>query len=382
MRMWTTFRLALLVAAVWHGPAFADEEKMGMSVGNTGATSARPLSTEWLNYWIKANMMAYADQAVTQLASALSQPGPIETDSWSRQTEAEIRSAIANDELLSNNAWSVARCSKGGCIAAIQSLDSRVDKRQGTYKGRLLAYLTPRLSYSHHADLTTVESDLVLVDGKPINRLYLIFFLFRDPSKSSQTIHSARDIRSPGISAAIANEMSAAQAAVAAGSLQEAIDCLVMAEGKEGLTPFDRKSIGELAGYAYIKMHNFKMAQLAYESALDGALEFSKMDASEDMRHILYLSELNQHYLKAVEAGRNLESRAAANAKDMSILSQSYFALQDCKYAILWADQSIAASKSLNESPQNLSLKVKSDCGRFHELAKEAGAADQSLVTH
>ena len=248
VKMRRAVRFAVLLAAFGCGFALAAEEKIGVSVGSTGSTDSRPLSEGWLEYWLKAPMTPFADRTILQLASELTESKSVVSDSWSQRTEAEIHSAISSDNLLANNAWSTVRCSKNGCLAAIQSLDTKVYDRQRTYKGRLLAYLTPRVTNSNQVDLTTVESDR------------------------------------------------------------------------------------------------------------------------------------NGNYLKSIEMGRSMVDYGVAQSEDLAIVSESYFALRDCKYAVIWADKSIASSKARGESPRSSSLNVKSDCNRFFEAAKQHGDAEKSIV--
>lgn len=375
-----SLRFAILLAAFGCRFAVAAEEKIGVSVGSTGSTDSRPLSEGWLEYWLKAPMTPFADRTILQLASELTESKSVVSDSWSQRTEAEIHSAISSDNLLANNAWSTVRCSKNGCLVAIQSLDTKVYDRQRTYKGRLLAYLTPRVTNSNQLDLTTVESDRILVKGQSQNRLYIIFFVFPGKSTRNDVNSSEAEPESPKISTVIASQVRAAQEAVNKEQWIEAINQLEVAERTEKLTSFDRKTIGELKGYAYIKIRNYKLAEQAYVDSVVFALDYSQKDLIEDVRHVLYLSRLNGNYLKSIEMGRAMVDYSVAQSEDLALVSESYFALRDCKYAVIWADKSIASSKTRGESPRSSSLNVKSDCNRFFEAAKQHGDADKSIV--
>jgi tetratricopeptide (TPR) repeat protein len=377
--VFTTFGRALILATAWIGTAtIADEEKMEISVGSTGTTAARPLSSGWLDYWVNAGLTQFTDPYVLHLATELTNSGPVETDVWSRRTEAEIRRAISTDDLLSNNAWSAVRCSKEGCISAIDSLDNQVLQRQATYKARLLSYVTPRPTQLHHVDLTTVESDRITVGGLPKNHFYVIFYLFPDASTHVHVADRSKSV----IGAVIVGEMNAAHDALQRKQWGEALEHLEAAAKKEDLTAFDRKTIFEMKGYTYIKLRDFQMAQRSYENALVLARDLSEEDALENTRHILRLGVLNKNYLKSVEVGRSLVERGAANPDDVALISEGYFGLRDCKYAVKWADKSIAASEKVGASPADQLSNIKSDCLRYSEAAKTAAAGDHTLVAH
>jgi hypothetical protein len=122
------------------------------------------------------------------LATELEKKGPVDANSWSRRTEAEIRSAIEHDDLLKNNDWSVVRCSRNGCIAAIDSLDPLAVDHQIIFLARILTYVTPRKT-SHHADWTSATVDPVdlAVPGHERAYRHIVFFLFPDRSTAEET---------------------------------------------------------------------------------------------------------------------------------------------------------------------------------------------------
>jgi hypothetical protein len=126
----------------------------------------------------------------SSLLQALVKKGPVDIDSWSQRSEAEIRSAIEHDDLLKNSDWSSVRCAKSGCIAAIESLDPSVTARMDIYLDRLLivSYLTPRSTpSSRHPDWTEVEVQPVTAESS-VHR-HVVFFVFADRS----TAERARD---------------------------------------------------------------------------------------------------------------------------------------------------------------------------------------------
>src|SRR5271154_3247754 len=70
------------------------------------------------------------------------------------------------------------------------------------------------------------------------------------------------------ISHTIGKEMQAAQKALQAGQWAEALKSLDEAEGKSGITAFDKFKIHDLKGYAEFKLSKYKEAETDYEAAL------------------------------------------------------------------------------------------------------------------
>jgi hypothetical protein len=128
------------------------------------------------------------DDTSLRLATELVKKGPVDANSWSRRTEAEIRSAIEHDDLLKNNDWNAVRCSRNGCIAAIDSLDPLAATRRFVFLARILTYVTPRKP-SHHADWTSVTVDPVnpAIPGHERAYRHIVFFLFPGRSTAEET---------------------------------------------------------------------------------------------------------------------------------------------------------------------------------------------------
>src|ERR1700750_2866209 len=68
----------------------------------------------------------------------------------------------------------------------------------------------------------------------------------------------AAEKKEQAISHTIGKEMEAAQKAMKANQWADVIKNCEAAEAKLGLTPFDKKSIYELKGFAYMKPQKFK----------------------------------------------------------------------------------------------------------------------------
>src|ERR1700726_3156924 len=166
-----------------------------------------------------------------------------------------------------------------------------------------------------------------------------------------QTAFSADKPKGQEISRGIGKEMTAAQKALQASQWAEAIKNLEAAETKAGINAFDKKTIYDFKGFAYVKLNNLKAAEQAYEAALaTGA--YSPEDSAKTTRMLFRLSAGNQQYAKAAEYGKQVAESGAATADDLAILSQIYFLQKDCKSSAVWADKAIAASRKAGEAPK------------------------------
>jgi tetratricopeptide (TPR) repeat protein len=178
---------------------------------------------------------------------------------------------------------------------------------------------------------------------------------------SPQTAFSADKPKGQEISRVIAKEMTAAQKALQASQWAEAIKNLEAAETKPGLNAFDKKTIYDFKGFAYVKLNNLKAAEQAYEAALaTGA--YTPEDAAKTTRMLFRLSAGNQQYAKAAEYGKQVAESAAATPDDLAILSQIYFLQKDCKSSGQWADKAIAASRKAGEAPKENLYQFKLQC--------------------
>lgn len=163
------------------------------------------------------------------------------------------------------------------------------------------------------------------------------------------------------ISRVIAKEMTAAQKALQAQQWAEAIKNLEAAETKPGLNAFDKKTIDDFKGFAYVKLNNLKEAEKAYEAAIaTGA--YSAEDAAKTTRMLFRLTAGNQQYAKAAEYGKQVAESGAATADDLGILSQIYYLQKDCKNSAVWADKAIAAARKVGEAPKENLYQFKLQC--------------------
>jgi hypothetical protein len=163
------------------------------------------------------------------------------------------------------------------------------------------------------------------------------------------------------ISRVIAKEMTAAQKALQASQWAEAIKNLEAAETKPGLNAFDKKTIYDFKGFAYVKLNNLKAAEQAYEAA-EATGAYSPEDAAKTTRMLFRLSAGNQQLSKAAEYGKQVAESGAATPDDLAILSQIYFLQKDCKNSGLWADKAIAAARKAGDAPKENLYQFKLQC--------------------
>jgi lipopolysaccharide biosynthesis regulator YciM len=168
------------------------------------------------------------------------------------------------------------------------------------------------------------------------------------------------------ISRGIAKEIVAAQKALQASQWQEALKNLDAAEAKGGLTPFDKKTIYDFRGFAYIRLNKLKEAEQSYSQALATGL-YTPEEAAKTTKMLFQLNASNQQYPKALEYGKQMAEAGTAGPNDLLVISQIYYLEKDCKNSVIWADKAIAAARKAGEAPkENLylfKLQCASDAG-------------------
>lgn len=173
-------------------------------------------------------------------------------------------------------------------------------------------------------------------------------------------VSSAAD-KKDEISRSIAKEMIAAQKELQAQHWQDAIKNLEEASQKSGLTPFDKKTIHDFEGFAYIKLGNYKSAEQEYETAL-GTGAYSPDDAAKTTRMLFRLSAQNQQYAKAVGFGKQMADAGTAAPDDLGIMAQLYYLQKDCKDTVIWADKAIVAARKSGGAPKENLYQFKLQC--------------------
>ncbi len=175
------------------------------------------------------------------------------------------------------------------------------------------------------------------------------------------TASAAEKEKAQQISRVIAKEMTAAQKAMQSNQWAEALKNLEAAETKSGLNAFDKKTIYDFKGFAYVKLNNFKAAEQSYEAAIaTGA--YTPDEAAKTTRMLFRLSAGNQQYAKAIEYGKQVVDSGAASTEDLGILSQIYYLQKDCKNSAAWADKAIAAARKAGDAPKENLYQFKLQC--------------------
>jgi outer membrane protein assembly factor BamD (BamD/ComL family) len=176
-----------------------------------------------------------------------------------------------------------------------------------------------------------------------------------------QSAYSADKEKGQQISRVIAKEMTAAQKALQAQQWAEAIKNLEAAETKSGINAFDKRTIYDFKGFAFVKLNKLKEAQQAYEAALaTGA--YSAEDAAKTTRVLFKLTASTQQYAKAIEYGKQMAEAGGASTDDLGILAQLYYLQKDCKNSTVWADKTIAAARKAGEAPKENLYQFKLQC--------------------
>jgi tetratricopeptide (TPR) repeat protein len=176
-------------------------------------------------------------------------------------------------------------------------------------------------------------------------------------SIDSQGIRSGR----PMISHILAGDITAAQQAFQDNQWSEALKNLQAASTKSPLTAYDLKTIEEWTGIAYVRLHNFRAAQTAYEAALaTGAYKTEEL--AKVFRLLFQLAVTNKQDVKAIEYGVRATAAGASGENDLMIMSQLYYQQKDCTNSSIWGDKAIAAFKDAGEPPKEVLYQLKLQC--------------------
>jgi tetratricopeptide (TPR) repeat protein len=171
----------------------------------------------------------------------------------------------------------------------------------------------------------------------------------------------AADPSKKEISHTIGKEMQAAQKALQAQQWQEALKNLDEAEGKSGITAFDKFKIHDFKGFAEFRLNKYKEAEADYEAAL-AAGEYTPEEAARTTKLLFRVSAQNQQYAKAIEYGKQVAETPSVTPDDLNIMAQLYYLQKDCKNTVAWSDKALAASKKAGEAPKENTYQFKLQC--------------------
>jgi tetratricopeptide (TPR) repeat protein len=177
------------------------------------------------------------------------------------------------------------------------------------------------------------------------------------------------------ISRVIAKEITEAQKDLQKSDWADALKNLEAAEQKSPLTPFDKKSIAQFKAYAYVKLANYKGAQVEFEKLLASGAETPEEHAAT-LRSLFQIAASTGQYQKAVDYGKQMVDAGTATPDNILIIAQSYYQLKDCKDSVAWADKAIAASRKAGEAPKENLYLFKLQCASD---AQDTAAMDAVL---
>jgi tetratricopeptide (TPR) repeat protein len=163
------------------------------------------------------------------------------------------------------------------------------------------------------------------------------------------------------ISHTIGKEFEAARKAMNANQWADVIKNLEAAEAKPGLTAFDKKSIYDYKGFAYIKLSKYKEAEAAYEQAMATGL-YTAEDSAKTTKMLFQLAAQNQQFQKALEYGKSATEQPSATPNDFLIMAQLYYQEKDCKNSGVWGDKAVNAYKKAGEAPKEVLFQIKLQC--------------------
>jgi len=163
------------------------------------------------------------------------------------------------------------------------------------------------------------------------------------------------------ISHTIGPQMQAAQKALQAQQWAEALKSLEDAEGKSGITAFDKFKIHDFKGFAEFRLNKYKEAEADYEAALAAGL-YTPEEAARTTKLLFRVSAQNQQYAKAIDYGKQVADSPGVTPDDLNIMAQLYYLQKDCKNTVVWADKALAASKKAGEAPKENTYQFKLQC--------------------
>jgi tetratricopeptide (TPR) repeat protein len=198
-------------------------------------------------------------------------------------------------------------------------------------------------------------------------------------SLSPLTAVSADKAKEQQISRVIAKEMEAAQKALKANQWGEAVKNLEAAETKPGLTPFDKKTIYDFKGFAYIRQNKMKEAEAAYEEAIATG-QYNAEETARTHKMLFQLAASNQQFAKAIEYGKAMSDAGTLDANGLLIMTQVYYQQKDCKNAGVWADKAAAAARKAGETPKETVFQIKLQCASDSQDTPGMSAALVDLI--
>src|SRR3954447_20984126 len=159
------------------------------------------------------------------------------------------------------------------------------------------------------------------------------------------------------VSKELAPSLKAAQEALQAKKLPDAIAKLKEAEVNPKKSPYDQHIINELAGVAYAKQSNFAEATKYFEAEINDGF----LDEKEVPGRIKAVAQMNyqlKNYDKAIEYGNRAIKGGFADDDMKTLVGQSYYLKGDYKGTLKFYDDSIAQQIKAGQTPKDEPLQL------------------------
>ncbi len=172
-----------------------------------------------------------------------------------------------------------------------------------------------------------------------------------------QPAFAADDKNKQKVSKELAPTLKAAQDALQAKKVPEALAKLKDAEGNPKKTPYDQHIINELAGVAYAKTSNYPEASKAFEAEINDGF----LDEKEVPGRIKAVAQMNyqlKNYDKAIEYGNRAIKGGFADDEMKTLVGQSYYLKGDYKGTLKFYDDMIAGQIKSGQTPKDEALQL------------------------
>lgn len=183
--------------------------------------------------------------------------------------------------------------------------------------------------------------------------------------------------KTPTVTANVAKQLVAAQAALKAEKPDDAIASLKEAQAAKGdKSPYDLYVINTMLGTAYVKKNDYMDAAPLLEAAARSEY-CPPAQAKAWLRAVMVIDYNNKDYPKTVELGEQIITRGAADDETTSMMGDSYYHLGKFKEAGDFVQQ--ATDKQ--DKPQEKFLKFEYSCFTKANDSKAAEKVLDKLIT-
>jgi tetratricopeptide (TPR) repeat protein len=174
---------------------------------------------------------------------------------------------------------------------------------------------------------------------------------------SGQPALAADDKNKQKVSKELAPTLKAAQDALQAKKIPDALAKLKDAEGNPKKTPYDQHIINELAGVAYAKTSNYPEASKYFEAEINDGF----LDEKEVPGRVKAVAQMNyqlKNYDKAIEYGNRAIKGGFADEEMKTLVGQSYYLKGDYKGTLKYYDEMISSQIKGGQVPKDEALQL------------------------